>query len=307
MTDTYLAMLLSAVLAVGLAACDKKPKSKSKTGTAEAMDYSLPPDGFDTGDQGTPGNKPPTRQPRKLGPELAGSHILIAFKGARRAKPEVTRTKAEALALAKKLTAEIKKDPKKYEALAKKNSDDRTGKRGGFFGSWRQGRMLPAFDAAISKMKIGEVTAEPVETPFGFHVMKRMPLPPTHAGRHILISYTGARRAKPTVTRTKAQALAFAKKLAAELKKDASKFEDQAKKHSNGPSAIRGGSLGKWKRGRMVPEFDAAIEKMKIGQVSDPVETPFGFHVIMRIDPKTVPDRPKRMGRGRRMPRPRRR
>ena len=61
-----------------------------------------------------------------------------------------------------------------------------------------------------------------------------------------------------------------------------------AKKHSNGPSAVKGGSLGKWPKGRMVPAFDQAIAKMKIGGISDPVETPFGFHVIKREDPKTI-------------------
>lgn len=302
MTDKYFTLLLAVVFTVGLAACHKKPKKKTKTSTAEAMDYSLPQDDFELGNQRNPRNRRKNRPPRKLGPELAGSHILIAYKGAQRAKPEVTRTKAEALAFAKKLTAEIKKDPKKFEELAKKHSNGPTGKRGGFLGSWRQGRMVPAFDTAISKLKVNEVSAEPVETPFGFHVMKRMPLPPTFAGRHILISYTGAKQARANVTRTKAEALTLAKKLAAELKKAPKKFEEYAKKHSNGPSASRGGSLGKWKKGRrMLPEFNVAIDKMKIGQVSDPVETPFGFHVIQRLDPKTVPDRPRRM------PRPRRR
>ncbi len=304
------ALLLGSALAMGLVACDTKKKSQPKTSTAEAMDYTPhPEDGVDLGNQKdprNPRNKRPPKPPRKMGPEMAGSHILIAYKGARRAKPEVTRTKAEALAFAKKLTAQIKKAPKTFEALAKKHSNGPTGVRGGFLGSWRQGRMVPAFDKAIAAMKIGDISAEPVETPFGYHVMKRMPLPPVHAGAHILIAYKGAMRARPNVTRTKAEALALAKKLAVELKKAPKKFKEYAAKHSNGPSAKRGGSLGKWKKGRMVPEFDVAIEKMKIGQVSDPVETKFGYHVIIRMDPKTVPDRPRRMPRrGRRMPRPR--
>ncbi len=291
--QTTLVALAAALLALGLTACDKKKEKAPPAATVEAMDYSIQPGGFDTGDQRNPQGRRTPRRPRKLGPEMAGSHILLAYKGARRARPDVTRTKAEALALAKKLTAELKKDPKKFAELAKKYSNGPTGKRGGFLGSWRQGRMVPAFDKAIAALKIGEISAEPVETPFGFHVMKRMPLPPTYAGAHILIAYKGARRAKPSITRTKAEALALAKKLTAELKKDPKKFTEYAKKHSNGPSARRGGSLGKWKKGRMVPEFDAAIEKLKVGQVSDPVETAFGYHVIIRVDPKTVPDRPR--------------
>jgi len=308
MTTKYLTLMLAVTFTVGWTACNKKADKQPKTATGPVKDYSEPPGNFDTGDQGRPGMRPMNRPPRrKLGPEMAGSHILIAYKGARRAKPDITRTKAEALAFAKKLTAEIKKDPKKFEALAKTNSNGPTGKRGGFLGSWKQGRMVPAFDTAIAKLKINEISAEPVETPFGYHVMKRMPLPPTHAGAHILIAFKGAKRAKPTITRTKAEALTLAKKLSAELKKAPKKFTEYAKKHSNGPSASQGGSLGKWKKGKMVPEFDVAIVKMKFGQVSDPVETVFGYHVIIRLDPKTVPDRPRRMNRrSRRMPRPRR-
>ncbi len=306
MTTKYQTLLLAVALTVGWTACSKKSEKQPKTTATAEKDYSEPPGDFDTGDQGRPGKRPKPRRSRKLGPEMAGSHILISYKGARRAKPDVTRTKVEALALAKKLTAEIKKAPKTFADLAKKHSNGPTGKRGGFLGSWKQGRMVPAFDTAIAKLKINEVSATPVETPFGYHVMKRMPLPPTHAGAHILIAYKGAKRAKPTITRTKPEALVLAKQLSNELKKAPKKFTEYAKKHSNGPSAGQGGSLGKWKKGRMVPEFDVAIEKMKFGQVSDPVETPFGFHVIIRLDPKKVPDRPRRMSRrGRRMPRPR--
>ncbi len=309
MTNKYLLLLLAVAFTTGLVACNKKTKEQPKTTTAE-KDYSEPPGDFETGDQGRPGMRPMKQPPRKMGPEMAGSHILIAYKGAKRAKPDVTRTKAEALAFAKKLTAEIQKDPKKFADLAKKNSNGPSGKKGGFLGSWRQGRMVPEFDKAIAKLKINEVSAEPVETGFGYHVMKRMPLPPVHAGKHIMITYKGAMRAKPDVTRTKAEALALAKKIAAELKKDPKKFDEYLKKHSDGPGKKMGGMLGKWKQGsrRMLPAFDEAIGKIKIGQISDPVETKFGIHVMMRIDPKTVPDRPRRMPRrGRRMPQPRRR
>ena len=44
----------------------------------------------------------------------------------------------------------------------------------------------------------------------------------------------------------------------------------------------RGGDLGKFPKGAMVPEFQAGLEKIKVGEVSDLVETPFGFHVILR-------------------------
>jgi parvulin-like peptidyl-prolyl isomerase len=58
------------------------------------------------------------------------------------------------------------------------------------------------------------------------------------------------------------------------------------KEYSDEPRAgERGGDLGTFPKGSMVPEFQAALDKMKIGDISDVVETPFGFHVILRTAP----------------------
>ena len=59
-------------------------------------------------------------------------------------------------------------------------------------------------------------------------------------------------------------------------------FAALAREYSDGPSGPTGGDLGVWTQGRMVPEFDQAILAMDIGDVSDPVETGFGYHIIMR-------------------------
>ena len=64
-------------------------------------------------------------------------------------------------------------------------------------------------------------------------------------------------------------------------------FADLAKTHSDGPSAPNGGSLGSFGRGKMVPEFDrACFEQLSIGEISDLVETEFGFHIIKLEDKK---------------------
>ena len=107
-------------------------------------------------------------------PLLAGAHILIAYKGAMRAAPTITRTKAAAKALAVKLTKQVKAKPASFAELAKKHSDGPSGKRaGGSLGNWPKGRMHPAFDAAVVKLKVGQITAKPVETSFGFHIIRR--------------------------------------------------------------------------------------------------------------------------------------
>ena len=60
------------------------------------------------------------------------------------------------------------------------------------------------------------------------------------------------------------------------------RFAALARQYSEGPSAPRGGDLGQWPRGRMVPPFDQAVIRLKVGQVSGAVETKFGYHVILR-------------------------
>lgn len=63
------------------------------------------------------------------------------------------------------------------------------------------------------------------------------------------------------------------------------KFEDIAKSESKCPSGKEGGDLGLFEKGKMVPEFEAALEKADIGKNIGPVKTQFGFHVI-RLDEK---------------------
>ena len=61
------------------------------------------------------------------------------------------------------------------------------------------------------------------------------------------------------------------------------KFEDLARKFSRCPSARQGGDLGRFGRGRMVESFDEAAFELEPGQVSGPVRTRFGYHLIQRL------------------------
>lgn len=87
-----------------------------------------------------------------------------------------------------------------------------------------------------------------------------------------------------------------AKKKAEQIYKDATKpgadFAELAKKHSEGPTAPRGGDLSYFQRGRMVPEFDAVVFDMKVNDISKPVRTQFGWHVIQLTDKKEGRQRP---------------
>lgn len=57
-------------------------------------------------------------------------------------------------------------------------------------------------------------------------------------------------------------------------------FGDMAKQHSSCPSSAKGGDLGQFSPGQMVPEFDAVIWSEAMGDVHGPVKTSFGYHLI---------------------------
>jgi protein-export membrane protein SecD len=101
---------------------------------------------------------------------------------------------------------------------------------------------------------------------------------------HILVSYKGAGASDETITRSKEEALAKAMDLKGKLDSGAA-FESLAQQESDGPSGERGGSLGSFGRGAMVPPFEEALLALKKGEISSPVETQFGYHIIRMDSP----------------------
>jgi len=95
--------------------------------------------------------------------------------------------------------------------------------------------------------------------------------------QHILISPDGTEQS------SKAQALqkitGIRERIAA-----GKEFGDEAAEHSMCPSGSEGGSLGWFGRGMMVPEFDTAVFAMNVGDISDVIETQFGYHIIRKTE-----------------------
>lgn len=84
-------------------------------------------------------------------------------------------------------------------------------------------------------------------------------------------------RASHILVEKQSQAL----KVLEELKAGAD-FRELARKYSTCPSGKKGGDLGQFGRGQMVREFEQTAFALKVGQVSEPVKTQFGYHIIKR-------------------------
>lgn len=108
---------------------------------------------------------------------------------------------------------------------------------------------------------------------------------PTEVGaQHLLVMHKDSQRVPPGITRSKDDARARANEALAKLKGGRS-FDDVVKEYSDEPGAkdrTPPGGLGTFAKGAMVPAFSEAAFKLKVGEQSGVVETPFGYHVIKR-------------------------
>lgn len=101
--------------------------------------------------------------------------------------------------------------------------------------------------------------------------------------KHILVAYKGAELAAKGVTRSKEDAKKRAEEALAKIGKDKMPFEEAAKKYSDdeGSRGI-GGAIGNFERNAMPEAFSRVAFALKVGETSAIVETPRGFHIILR-------------------------
>jgi parvulin-like peptidyl-prolyl isomerase len=91
----------------------------------------------------------------------------------------------------------------------------------------------------------------------------------------------------PRSSEDREQARSKAAAVYAELKNGAD-FADLALRRSDGPEATKGGTLGFVRQGELLPPIERAIVSLEIGQITEPIETPLGLHII-RLEEKTPP------------------
>lgn len=108
--------------------------------------------------------------------------------------------------------------------------------------------------------------------------------PDTIVARHILVKYVGSKSAGDSVTRSRGAACLRALE-ARDKARAGTSFVDLVKEYSEEPGAAgRSGTVGTIERADVVPPFANAAFELDVQQVSDVVETDFGFHVIMRTE-----------------------
>ena len=165
------------------------------------------------------------------------------------------------------IIAKLKKDGKKadFAAIAMEKSMCPSKEKGGDLGVFGKGAMVPEFEKAAFNLKTGETGK--VKTQFGWHVIERMEL------------HMGEIKASHILVKTKEEAEKIIKDL-----EGGGDFAKIAQEKSDCPSKQNGGDLGYFGKGAMVPEFEKAAFALKKGEVSKPVKTQFGWHVIKRTE-----------------------
>jgi peptidyl-prolyl cis-trans isomerase SurA len=224
-------------------------------------------------------DKPQVHTP--VGEQRRVRHILVLYRGAQGAGPEVTRSKAAADSLLKSLRQRVERG-ESFASLAREFSDDPSRAEGGQIDVLRPGDTPPDFERVAMGLAQGEMS--PVfESPLGMHLIQRIDGPLIGA-EHILVRFRGCVGAPDSLTRSRTEALAIAETLLAEVRNPQVAFGVAAAHYSEDPlSAPRGGYVGEFARGSMVKPFEDAAYALAEGEISDIVESPFGFHIIKRV------------------------
>jgi peptidyl-prolyl cis-trans isomerase SurA len=170
--------------------------------------------------------------------------------------------------------------------------------QGGITGMRTVDRLPAMFVEAVTPLKPGEV-ADEVRSPAGFHILKLIerrgggwsdagsgPVKQTRV-RHILIRVNELNSETEVIRRLN--------EIAGRMRAGSVDFADMARQYSVDGSAGQGGDLGLVYQGDTVPEFERAMDALEIGQISEPVRSPFGYHLIQVTERRTDEASPERV------------
>ena len=176
---------------------------------------------------------------------------------------------------------------KEFKEVAAQYSDAQDAISGGDLG-WRTPARLPlVFVSAIKDMQKGDVSPV-LRSPGGFHIVKLKDMRGRNAPT--VVEQTHVRHILVRVNETTSETEGKAKIDRVRDRIDTgAKFADQARLNSEDASSSKGGDLGWVNPGDTVPEFEQAMNKLKVGELSAPVRSPFGWHLIV-VDERRTQD-----------------
>lgn len=209
-------------------------------------------------------------------------HILISVpSGASSGAIQKAKQQAD------QIVAELRSG-KDFRETAISYSNDDNALKGGDLG-WRSIGQIPTlFADLVPGMPRGEVS-DPIRSPSGFHIIKMLE---TEGSAQHIVNKTKVRhiliKTNELVDDAEAQKRLWALQ---ERIKDGDDFATLARAHSDDKgSAINGGSLDWVTPGALVPPFEEAMNKLEINQISNPVQTQFGWHLIQVLDRQSQDD-----------------
>jgi peptidyl-prolyl cis-trans isomerase SurA len=175
-----------------------------------------------------------------------------------------------------------------FEEIAKRYSEDAYSKPSGGDIYYITAGLVPVeFEDAVYKTEMGQVYPELVRTRFGYHLIKvtdkNLRIPKIRVS-HILVDFKNDSGVVDTAAaRAKIDSVLMRLKAGEDFGKLASEYSEDPGSKQNG------GDLGYFARRAMVKEFDEAAFKLEVGQISDVVQTNYGFHIIKLTDKQPYP------------------
>jgi peptidyl-prolyl cis-trans isomerase SurA len=219
----------------------------------------------------------------RMGQEVNASHILI------RVAPDAS--PADTAAAYQKIVAlrqRVTSGGEDFTTLAGSTSEDPSAKEnGGKLGYFTAMQMVYPFETAAYRTPVGQVSA-PIRTRFGYHIIKvndRRAAQGEIKVAHLMVRVTPqAPRADSTTAHKKINELYGRLRKGESWDKLVTQFSEDA------GSAANGGELPPFSTGRMIPSFEeAAFKLQKPGDISAPVQTPYGWHIIRLVEKQPVP------------------
>ncbi len=175
-----------------------------------------------------------------------------------------------------------------FSQLAARYSRSPDAMEGGNMG-WKTANSLPPplFDA-LKTAKTGDIV--PLRAQSGFHIYKVLGTrDPGNSNEVQAVKQTRVRQIfmRPTGVTPENVIIERMKKIKERIESGDSDFQTLARLHSADPSGTRGGDLGWLYEGDVPPELEAEINKLQKGQISEPIKTPFGWHLLQVTDRRT--------------------